>query len=181
MKIAIGTKSPPKVAAIEEAIKKCVYFKWIEVELISKKVDSDISDMPLTTEENMTWAKNRAENTSKITDADFYIGMEWWTTRIWEKAYLFWVVYVLDNAWKWHYGMSNLMEVPMVFDDRIYNKAEELWPVLQELTGVESASKKTWAFWHWSDDMLTRKDQFLLAFISAIVPFYNKYYKLNKN
>jgi len=28
MKIVIWTKSPPKVAAIEEAIKKCIYFEW---------------------------------------------------------------------------------------------------------------------------------------------------------
>jgi len=27
MKIVIGTKSPPKVAAIEKAIKECVYLK----------------------------------------------------------------------------------------------------------------------------------------------------------
>ena len=61
MKIAIWTKSPPKIAAIEEAIKKCVYFKWMEIEIVSLKVNSDISDMPITMEENMSWAKNRAK------------------------------------------------------------------------------------------------------------------------
>ncbi len=177
MKIAIWTKSPPKVAAIEEAIKKCVYFENKDIEVIPLKVESNISDMPLSIEENMLWAKNRAENSKKEVEADFYIGMEWWTSKIWEKAYLFWVVYILDNSWKWHYGFSNMMEVPEQFEKRLYENWEELWPVLTEVTWVAGASKKTGAFGHWSDDMLVRKDQFMFAFLSAIPPFYNKYYK----
>ncbi len=177
MKIAIWTKAPPKIAAIEEAIEKCIYFEWQKIEFITLKVDSEISDMPTSLEENMTWARNRAKNSKKEVEADLYIGMEWWTTMIEDKAYLFWVVYILDNKWKWHFWFSNYMEVPELFRKRIYDNGEELWPVLSEVTWVEKASKKTWAFGHWSDDMLTRKDQFMFAFQSAIPAFYNKYYK----
>jgi non-canonical (house-cleaning) NTP pyrophosphatase len=36
-----------------------------------------VSDMPLSIEENMKWAQNRAINAKKeINDADFYIWME---------------------------------------------------------------------------------------------------------
>ena len=178
MKIAIWTKSPPKVAAIDEAIEKCIYFKWIDIEIISLKVSSDISDMPISLEENMNWAYNRAHNTKKEIEADFYIWMEGWTSMVWDKAYLFWVVYILNNKWEWHYWFSNMMEVPEIFKKRIYENKEELGPILSEITKVEWASKKTWAFWHWSDDMLTRKDQFMFAFLSAIPTFYNKYYKI---
>ena len=178
MKIAIWTKSPPKVAAIEEAINKCVYFKDKKIEIIPLKVSSDISDMPTSEQENMTWAYNRAHNCKKEIEADFYIWMEGWTTMIWDKAYLFWVVFILDNSWNWHYGFSNKMEVPEYFRQKIYDEDLELWPVLSEVTKQENASKKWWAFAHWSDDMLTRKGQFVLAFLSGIVPFFNKYYKL---
>ncbi len=181
IKIAIWTKSPPKVAAIEEAIERCIYFKEKNIEIISLKVESWISDMPITIEENMDWAKNRAKNRAKNCkkeiDADFYVWMEWWVNIFLEKAYLFWVVYILDKNWKWHFGMSNMMEVPEFFRQKIYDEGQELWPVLSEVTKEENASKKWWAFWHWSDDMLTRKDQFILAFLSWIVPFFNKYYK----
>jgi len=104
--------------------------------------------------------------------------MEWWMHILGEKAYLFWVVYVLDNNWEWHYGFSNMMEVPKLFKHRIYENNQELWPVLTELSWEQWASQKNWAFWHWSDDILTRKDQFMFAFLSAIPPFFNKYYKL---
>jgi len=179
MKIAIGTQSPPKVDAITEAAKECIYFKWKEIEVIAKKVDSGISDMPISLQENIDGAKNRAHNLiqNKI-EADIYVWMEWWTTIIWENSYLFWVVYILDKDWKWSLWISPMMQVPNIIHKRIYEKWEELWPVLAEITGVESASKKTGWFWHWSDDMLTRKDQFLLAFTTAIAPLYNKYYKL---
>lgn len=178
IKIAIWTKSPPKILAIEEAISKCIYFENKDIEIIPLKVESGISDMPISIEENMTWAKNRAENCKKEIQADFYIWMEWWTNIILDKAYLFWVVYILDNSWKGHFWMSNMMEIPEFFRQKIYDEKLELWPVLSEITKEENASKKWWAFAHWSDDMLTRKDQFILAFLSGIVPFFNKYYKI---
>jgi non-canonical (house-cleaning) NTP pyrophosphatase len=177
IKIALWTKSPPKVAAIEEAIEKCVYFEGKDIEIIPLKVESWISDMPITIEENMVWAKNRAQNCKKEVEADFYIWMEWWTNIFWEKAYLFWVIYILDKNGKWHFGMSNMMEVPEYFRWKIYDEKLELWPILSEVTKEEWASQKWWAFAHWSDDMFTRKDQFILAFLSWIVPFFNKYYK----
>ena len=178
MKIAIWTKSPPKVKAIQQAIDEVVYFKDMDIELIPLKVSSDISDMPISLEENMLGAKNRAHNCKKEVEADLYIWMEWWTTMIEDKAYLFGVVYILDRDWNSHYGISNMMEVPEYFRKKIYDEGLELWPVLSEATKEENASKKWWAFAHWSDDMLTRTDQFVLAFKSAIVPFYNKYYRI---
>lgn len=187
MKIVIWTKSPPKVEAIKEAVKNYIYFKNKDIEIIEIKAASDISDMPTSIEENMLWAKNRAENAKKeIKDADFYIWMEGWTSFFWEKSYLFWVVYIIDKNSKWHFGFSNMMEVPEYFHKKIYYEKLELWPILEEATWVENASKKNWAFWAWSDDSLTRKDQFIFAFMSAIPAlintmncneFFKKYYK----
>ena len=177
MKILIWTKSPPKVKAIKEAVETCVYTKDIEVLINAVKVSSDISDMPLSLEENMLWAKNRAENCRKEEEADFYIWMEWWTTKIWESAYLFWVVYILNNLWEWHYGFSPLMEIPKNVEEALYINGEELWPLMSRLSGEENIWHKNWSFWLWSDDQLSRKDQFVLAFTTAISPFFNKYYK----
>ncbi|ATU05133.1 hypothetical protein BKN14_01600 [Candidatus Gracilibacteria bacterium HOT-871] len=179
MKIVIGTQSAPKVEAIKEAIFKIPYFEGKDIEIIDIKVSSGISDMPTSIEENMIGAKNRALNSKKeISDADFYIGMEGGTSFFGEKSYLFGVVYILDNAGNGHFGFSNMMEVPEYFHQKIYTEKLELGPVLESATGVENASKKNGAFGAWSDDILTRKDQFIYAFTSAIPAFFNKYYKL---
>lgn len=177
MKIIIWTTSSPKVKAIEEWIKKCVYFNWEEVEIVTIKVDSWIDDMPRSTEENMLGAKNRAQNCKKEIKWDYYIWMEWGTSFIWEKAYLFWVVYIENNAWEWHYWFSNMMEVPNICVKWIYEDREELWIVIDKLTWVKKEHQEEGSFWIWSDGMLNRKDQFLLWFLWAIAPFYNEFYK----
>ena len=61
MKIVIWTQSAPKVEAIKEAIFKIPYFEGKDIEIIDIKVSSWISDMPTSIEENMIWAKNRAQ------------------------------------------------------------------------------------------------------------------------
>jgi non-canonical (house-cleaning) NTP pyrophosphatase len=178
MKIIVWTTNPAKVKAIEEAISKCVYFEWKNIEITTLKVPSDVSDMPKTLEENINWARNRALNCKKEVTWDLYIWMEGWTNIVEEKAYLFWVVYILNNDWVWHFWISNMMEVPSIFQKRIYENNEILWNVLEELTWIVWASKKNWAFGAWSDNLLTRKDQFVLAFLSAIPGFYNNFYKI---
>jgi len=134
--------------------------------------------MPISLEENMKGAYNRTLNSKKEVQADLYIWMEWWMQMIDNKAYLFWVVYILDNKWEWHYWFSNMIEVPELFRKKIYEDGLELWAVLAEITNEEKISHKWWAFDCWSDGMMTRKSQFVLAFMSTIVPFYNKYYKV---
>jgi non-canonical (house-cleaning) NTP pyrophosphatase len=179
MKIVIWTQSPPKVAAIEEWVKNSPYFAGEEIEIIPLKVSSGISDMPLSLEENMAWAKNRAENARKeLKDADFYIWMEWGTTIIGDKAYLFWVVYILSKDWEGHFWFSGKMEVPKIYMKRLYEDREKLHIIEEDLHWMKDLSNKNGSFWLWSDDTLTRKDQFLIAFKSAIPPFFNKYYKM---
>jgi len=51
MRIAIGTKSPPKLEAIKKVIKNCIYLDENNIEIISEKVDSNVSDMPLSLDE----------------------------------------------------------------------------------------------------------------------------------
>jgi len=178
MKIAVWTTNPAKIKAIQEGLEKIVYLKDKEFEIIPLKVSSDVSDMPISLEENIQGAKNRAYNCKKEIEADLYVGMEWWTTLINWNAFLFGVVYLVNKEGEEHFGISNMIKVPEYFRQKIYDEWKELGPVLSEVTKEENASKKWGAFWHWTDNMLTRTDQFVLAFISAIVPFYNKYYKM---
>lgn len=103
--------------------------------------------------------------------------MEGWTTRISDKSYLFWVVYV-SNWIYWHLWLSSFLEVPKYFDDKIYNHWMDLWKIQNELLWDDSNNHKNWSFWEWTNDMITRSNSFEQAFLCAIAPFYNKYYKL---
>ena len=177
MKIVVGTKNPAKLNAIKVAVKEVPYLKNENIEIVSLSVESGVSSMPKTLKETILWAKNRAYNCKKISEWDFFVWMEWWTTIIENKAYLFWVVYILNNTEE-HFWISNMLEVPEFFRKKIYDEWLELWVVLGNTVNEKDASKKTGAFWYWTDNMLTRTTQFVVAFKSAIAPFYNKYYRM---
>lgn len=180
MKIAIWTTRAPKVEGIKQWIKQCPYFDNIDnIEYILEKVESGISDMPLSIEETMLWAKNRAQNIKKHSiEADYYIWIEGGTTHIWDKKYIWWVVYVEDNSWKWHYGFSPMIEVPSKIEKMLYEDWLELWPIMWELSWNTDIRSENWSMWAWSNDMLTREAEFKSAFQAAISPFFNDYYNI---
>lgn len=181
MIIAIWTTNIPKCEAIKDWINNCPYLINIKnlINYIQEKVDSWVSDMPLSLEENMLWAKNRAKNLiKKWIIADFYIWCEWGTTQIWEKKYAWWIVYVENNKWEWHYWFSWMIEVPSLVEKKLYIDWLELWPIMNELSWKKDIWNENWSLWEWSANMLTRKDEFSLAFKAAIAPFFNKYYKM---
>jgi non-canonical (house-cleaning) NTP pyrophosphatase len=178
MKIAIWTTKTPKVEGVKQAVKECPYFFWEEIEYILQQVSSDISDMPLSIEETMQWAKNRAQNIKKLgIKADFYVWIEGWTTKIWDKKYLFWTIFIENDKGEWHFGFSWMIEVPKKVEEMLYEEWKELWPIMSELSGITNIQSQNWSMWAWSDDMLTRKDEFVTAFKSAISPFFNEFYK----
>lgn len=73
MKIVIASGNPVKIQAVEQGFK--AYFNDIEIE--SVQADSGVSDQPLTDSETLLGARNRAtEARKKISDADFWVGIE---------------------------------------------------------------------------------------------------------
>lgn len=181
MKIAIGTLRAPKVEGIKEAIAVCPYFSEVKnnIEYILQNVSSDVPGMPLSTEEIMKGAKNRADNLFKAgIQADYYIGIEGGTTRLDGRAYIHGCVYVRDSGGTGHYGFSAMISVPKLVEKRLYEEGLELGPVMGELSGRIDIRSENGSVGAWTDDMFTRKDEFGTAFKMAIAPFYNKYYRL---
>ncbi|NDK09801.1 DUF84 family protein [Candidatus Gracilibacteria bacterium] len=180
MKIAIGTTRLPKLEGIKKGILDCPYFQDIlsEIEYFPHNVASEISDMPLSLDEVMLGAKNRATNLKTLETADFYIGIEGGTSSIGNKKYIFGVVYIENNQSEGHYGFSPMMEVPSLIEKKLYQEGLELGPIMGELSGNTDIRSENGSMGAWSNDMLTRTDEFSAAFKAAIAPFYNEYYKI---
>lgn len=180
MKIAIGTTRTPKIEGIKKGIETCPFLADIkdEITYFPHNVDSGISDMPLSIDEVMLWAKNRAQNLKSLESADYYIGIEWGTTAIGDKKYIFWVVYIENNLLEWHYGFSPMMELPRIIELKLYEEWLDLGPVMGELSGNTNLRSENGSMGAWSSDMLTRTDEFESAFKAAISPFYNEYYRM---
>jgi len=181
MKIAISSIKTPKVNAVKNVINNCKYFKPIldEIEYLPKSVNSGVSDMPMTIEETMAWAKGRVDNLRKeIDDAAYYFWIEWWVMQVWNMWFLWWVVYTENNdSSQGHYWLTPFMEIPVAIMDRLL-KWEDLWPLMSELSWVENLRNKQWVLWVWSDWMLDREHSFEEACKAAIAPFFNRYYHI---
>lgn len=99
---AVGTTRAPKVDGIKDGLAECaLHYDALAggFEFVCEKTESGVSDMPLSIEETMKGAKNRASSLiSQGINADYYVGIEGGTSRFGDKAYLFGIVYVESKA-----------------------------------------------------------------------------------
>ncbi|QQS60947.1 MAG: DUF84 family protein [Candidatus Moraniibacteriota bacterium] len=179
MKIAIGTLRKPKIDGVKKAVETCPYFDSFRdsIQYVSMETPSDISHMPISIEQIMLGANNRARNLlQSVPGADYFVGIEGGTERFGEKSYVFGCVFILNNKGEGHYGFSPMVEVPSIIDDMIYKEGKELGPIMKELSGGKDVRSENGSMGMWTDNMLVRRDEFVLAFYSAIAPFFNEYY-----
>src|SRR5258708_12465951 len=74
MKVAIGSDNPVKIKAVKDAFKTI----WPKKKFTFKgyKVPSGVSDQPMSPEECIKGAKNRARRVLKLSKANFGVGLE---------------------------------------------------------------------------------------------------------
>lgn len=181
-KFAVGTTRAPKVDGIKAGLEECaLHYPALsgEREFVTQGTESGVSDMPLSIDETMRGAKNRADSLFDTgIDADYFVGIEGGVSRFGEKAYLFGTVYVRNREGEGHFGVSPMIEVPTVVDGLLYVEGKELGPVMGELSGKVDIRSENGSMGAWSEDMFTRKDEFSVAMKAAMAPFFNKYYRL---
>ena len=97
MKVVVGSKNPVKIQATKEAFEKLWPKKNRSV--IGLEVKSGVSDQPMSDEESIKGASNRAKKALKTGKADFGIGFEGGLHKIGEKWFdCGWVVVVNKKA-----------------------------------------------------------------------------------
>ncbi len=74
MKVAVGSKNPVKIKAAEMAFQKV----WPDDnwKVVGVDVSSDVSDQPMSDEESIKGATNRAKRALEADNVDFGVGME---------------------------------------------------------------------------------------------------------
>ena len=70
MRILVGSNNPVKINAVQRA-----FSKFWDVEISNMEVDSGVSDMPMSDEESIKGALNRAMNAMQP-NIDFSVGLE---------------------------------------------------------------------------------------------------------
>ena len=112
LRFKVGSANKAKVAAVSETLKDYPHLAEALVEGI--KTDSGVSDQPLTLDETITGARNRAQNA--FVDCEYSVGLESGLMAVAQSksGYLDVCVAVIYDGSEFHLGISSAWE----FKDR---------------------------------------------------------------
>jgi len=160
--IAVGSTNPVKVQAVSLAAQQF----WNDVDVISFKTPSGVSDMPMSKVEARRGAKNRAIQARLDTDAWLGVGNEGGTCWMDGDLYLFSSTYVTDGR-NGSYGGETLMRLPEFIVKKFGDGNEELGLIMDQITGKDNIKQKEGAVGYLSNNTLTRTDIFRTSTIMA--------------
>ncbi|MFN2455682.1 MAG: DUF84 family protein [Pyrinomonadaceae bacterium] len=184
MKIALGSERAAKVEAARAAATRIANIDeaWHDAEIIARSVDTSAPAMPLTDEQSMQGARERALATKHLlleegTSAQIYVGLEggFHTVTLDKRQHTFlrgWA-FATDGETE-SYGASPSISVPEHLAQRVIKDRIELGIVIDEIAGERDVRSRQGAWGVLSKDLLTRAMSFELALLAAFAPFYNR-------
>lgn len=110
MRIHIGTKSPVKIEAIVGLSKEYAFLR--EAKFESFKINSGISDQPMTLEDTISGAENRAKRSLKGADLSFGIESGLMAVPKTKTGYMNITVCAIYDGFDIYLGLSSLFEYP---------------------------------------------------------------------
>jgi inosine/xanthosine triphosphatase len=166
MKIAVGSTNPTKVAAVETIVSQF----WPEAEIVALAVPTGVSDMPMSDEETITGARNRARAARQAVDADLGFGLEGGVHPDPIGLLLQGWVVVTDGNGREGVGAAGRLPLPPMIANRIL-AGEELGPIMDDLLGESNVKAKGGAVGALTGGLIPRKQAFALGVGYALAPF----------
>ena len=167
--VAVGSKNPAKVSAVEEVFKEVF---GAEVEVLGFSVDTVVSKQPLN-EETVVGAHNRAKRAFEVGDADYGVGIEGGLVELGGRWYSLGFVAIIDRSGEVGTGASGWFECPKIVLDEIW-KGRELADVMDEVSGTRDSRSELGAIGILTKNRVTRKDLYAHGVYMALVPFINR-------
>ena len=164
--IAVGSLNPVKINAVRGAFVR----QWPEASIDGVEVDTGVSAMPMSDQECLTGARNRANLARQAKDADFGVGLEGGVNQ--EAAGLMllgWVVIVHRDG-RESVSCTAKIPLPKMLADRIL-AGEELGPVVDEVLNETGTAKKGGASGALTAGLVMRQDKFEMAVAYGLAPF----------
>ena len=166
MRIAVGSKNPAKITAVQSIIEKV----WPGAEILSASVPSGVSEMPVGDEVILKGARNRALIAREKLDADFGIGLEGGVHPDPIGLLLMGWVVIVDRNGREGIGGTARLPLPEEIAKQILN-GRELGPLMDEILGVENIKQKGGAVGALTANLIVRGEAFATAVAYALAPF----------
>ena len=156
LNVAIGTTNPAKVQAVQKAFQD----QYGEVHFECLKTESFVSDQPISDQETIEGALNRAKNVLKATDSDVGIGLE---GGVFESSYGMFLCNwgaMVDLQGNEIIGGGARIALPKEISNEL-KAGKELGPLMDEYTQRTGIRKKEGAIGVFTNGLITRDAMFL--------------------
>lgn len=173
MKIAVGSINPSKIKAVENALKRIFPNENLQIEGV--QVESKVSDQPMSDDETLLGAKNRAILSQKKINADFGFGLEGGVKMIDGAMYCTSFVVAYSKSGESGIGVGPVFLLPKEIASEI-NSGKELGDAMDELVGGKDIKKKAGAIGVFTNNLVTRDELFEMTIIFSMVKFISKYF-----
>jgi inosine/xanthosine triphosphatase len=183
--IAVGSQRGPKLNAVREALKSFSPFlaPGADFHVEGVEVPSGVSHTPLSREELMAGARQRAEALQQIArerDAHwkYFLGLEGGLDVV-QSDSARWVfleswAYVTDGASHGYFGQSGGILIPEPLAKRVVDEGVELSEAIDSFAGGIGIRDGQGAWGVLTRDIITRQEAFRIAVIHAFAPFFNR-------
>jgi inosine/xanthosine triphosphatase len=171
LRYALGTTNQAKRKAVVLAT---------GTEPICLAVPSGVSDQPLSEEETILGAINRAkEALLRVPEADIGLGLEGGLT--FDAQYTGqWYLISVCAAWdgrRLYLGKGLSFPIPNEVGERLQQERIELRTVIDEYSGTVGTNQKGGAYALFTADRIQRASVFRDAVIAAVTPFTSRFYR----
>lgn len=168
MNVAVGSQNPVKIEAAREAFQAA--FPNQAIEVFGYDVNSGVSVQPMSDEESIQGATQRARQAINVSRADFGVGLEGGIQKIGDRWFdCGWVV-VTDQAGKMGIASSVRIETPVRMMDLIH-QGIELGDVVDILSGQTNTKQAGGHFGFMTNGIVGRKEGYRQGVIMALSRF----------
>src|ERR1700733_3313131 len=182
--IAVGSARLVKMNAVWAALASFGSFLSANTEFEVEGVDvpSGVRHTPLTREDTMAGARQRAEalrNVARDKNApwEYFVGLEGGLDVIHEGGSQ-WVfleswAYAADRHGRGFFGQSGAVLLPAALVESVVNQGVELSEAIDSFAGSRGIRDAQGAWGIFTQNLITRQEAFRIAVINAFAPFFN--------
>ena len=182
--IVVGSTRKPKLGAVREALDAMsdLLASGGSLEIVGVDVESGVNHTPLSREESMRGARQRAEALQEIARREskpwnYFVGLEGGLDSVVEngqrRVFLESWAYVSDGA-SGHFGRSGAVELPETLAEEVFVRGTELSIAIDKFAGEAGIRDAQGAWGVLSGNKITRQDAFRVALIAAFAPLLNR-------
>jgi len=173
MKVIVGTRNPIKINSVVQAFTKV----WPnEVwDVMGSDVKSGVSSQPLSDEETIKGAINRARAAlNSIADGEYGVGIEGGLNQINDTWFdCGWVVVVNRDNLEGYGSSARVVTPPKMMS--FINQGMELGEVVDQVFGTHNAKQKEGHFGLMTNNIITRESGYVDGVVMALVRFIHPY------